>query len=73
MIGKITKGLANPGAIWTDAKGDVFVGNDMTYTSSVTQYAARTYKLIRTYTNGIDLPFGEWSTDTARCTFWSPE
>ncbi|HEY6485198.1 MAG TPA: hypothetical protein VIX83_02300 [Candidatus Cybelea sp.] len=58
MIGKITKGLANPGAIWTDAKGNVFVGNDMTYTSSVTQYAARTYKLIRTYTNGIDLPFG---------------
>jgi hypothetical protein len=58
MTGKITKGLANPGAIWTDAKGDVFVGNDMTYTSSVTEYAPRTYKLIRTYTDGIDLPFG---------------
>ncbi|MGB6521206.1 MAG: hypothetical protein WBE83_05485 [Candidatus Cybelea sp.] len=58
MIGKIAKGLANPGAIWTDAKGDVFVGNDMTYTSSVTEYAPRTYKLIRTYTDGIDLPFG---------------
>jgi hypothetical protein len=58
MIGKVTKGLANPGAIWTDAKGDVFVGNDMTYTSSITEYAPRTYKLIRTYTDGIDLPFG---------------
>jgi hypothetical protein len=58
IIGKISKGLANPGAIWTDSKGDVFVGNDMTYTSSITEYAPRTYKLIRTYTNGIDLPFG---------------
>ncbi|MFY9630647.1 MAG: hypothetical protein WAJ94_03465, partial [Candidatus Cybelea sp.] len=58
MIGKITNGLANPGAIWTDSKGDVFVGNDMTYTSSVTEYAPRTYKLIQTYTNAIDLPFG---------------
>jgi hypothetical protein len=58
MIGKITKDLANPGAIWTDSKGDVFVGNDMTYTSSVTEYAPRTYKLTRTYTNSIDLPFG---------------
>lgn len=58
MIGKITRGLANPGAIWTDAKGDVFVGNDMTYTSSVTEYAPRTYKLTHTYTSGIDLPFG---------------
>ena len=58
MIGKITKGLANPGAIWTDAKGDVFVGNDTTYTSSVNEYAPHTYKLVRTYTDGIDLPFG---------------
>jgi hypothetical protein len=58
MIGKITKGLANPGAIWTDSKGDIFVGNDMTYTSSVTEYAPPTNKLIRTYTESIDLPFG---------------
>jgi hypothetical protein len=58
LIGKITKGLANPGAIWTDSKGDIFVGNDMTYASSVTEYAPRTYRLIRTYTNSIDLPFG---------------
>jgi hypothetical protein len=58
VIGKITKGLENPGAIWVDAQGDVFVGNDMTYTSSVTEYSQSTYKLVRTYTNGIDLPFG---------------
>ena len=68
MIGKVTKGLANPGAIWTDAKGDVFVGNDMTYTSSITEYAPRTYKLIRTYTDGIDLPFGGMVDSKARCT-----
>jgi hypothetical protein len=58
VIGKITDGLQNPGAIWLDAAGDVYVGNDMTYTSSVTEYAPGATKPERTYTNGIDLPFG---------------
>jgi hypothetical protein len=58
MIGKISDGLQNPGAIWVDAKGHIFVGNDMTYTSSVTEYAPGTNELVRSYTNGIDLPFG---------------
>ncbi len=58
VIGKITQGLANPGAIWVDARGHIFVGNDMTYTSTVTEYAPGTYKLLRTFSDGIDLPFG---------------
>jgi hypothetical protein len=58
LLGKITQGLANPGAIWVDAKGDVYVGNDMTYTSAVVEYAPGGTKPIRTYRNGIDLPFG---------------
>jgi hypothetical protein len=57
-IGKITQGIHNPGAIWVDPKGNVYVGNDMTYTSSVTEYAPGGTKPTRTYTNGIDLPFG---------------
>ncbi len=57
-IGKITQGLYNPGAIWVDAKGNVYVGNDMTYTSSVVEYAPGSTKPKRTYRNGIDLPFG---------------
>ncbi len=58
LIGKITDGLQNPGAIWLDGQGNIYVGNDMTYTSSVTEYARATLKLVRTYSNGIDLPFG---------------
>ena len=58
MLGKITQGLRNPGAVWVDAAGNIYVGNDMTYTSSVTEYSATTNKLLRTYTNGIGLPFG---------------
>jgi hypothetical protein len=58
VIGKITDGLQNPGAIWLDAAGDIYVGNDMTYTSSVTEYAPGATKPERTFTNGIDLPFG---------------
>lgn len=57
-IGKITQGLYNPGAIWVDTKGNVYVGNDMTYTSSVVEYAPGGTKPKRTYTDGIDLPFG---------------
>lgn len=67
-IGKITDGLQNPGAIWVDAKGHIFVGNDMTYTSSVTEYAPGSLKLLRTYTKGIDLPFG--GTDDAKGTMY---
>jgi hypothetical protein len=58
LLGKITAGLRNPGAIWVDATGNIYVGNDMTYTSSVTEYSATTGKLVRTYTDGIGLPFG---------------
>ena len=58
LLGKITDGLANPGAVWLDAKGNLYVGNDMTYTSSVTEYAPGKTKPARTYTDGIDLPFG---------------
>ncbi|HEX3670950.1 MAG TPA: hypothetical protein VHT92_04505 [Candidatus Cybelea sp.] len=54
----ITNGLQNPGAIWVDAKGNLYVGNDMTYTSAVVEYAPGANKPMRTYTNGIDLPFG---------------
>jgi hypothetical protein len=58
VIGKITDGLQNPGALWLDGQGNIYVGSDMTYTSSVTEYARATLKLVRTYNDGIDLPFG---------------
>jgi hypothetical protein len=58
LLGTITQGLPNPGAIWSDAQGNLYVGNDMTYTSSVVEYAPGATKPTRTYTNGIDLPFG---------------
>jgi hypothetical protein len=66
VLGKISDGLQNPGAVWLDGKGNLYVGNDMTYTSSVTEYAPGKTKPTRTYTNGIDLPFGGMvdSTDT---------
>jgi|HubBroStandDraft_4_1064222.scaffolds.fasta_scaffold00011_54 hypothetical protein len=57
-LGSITDGLQNPGAIWVDGKGNLYAGNDMTYTSSVVEYAPGATKPMRTYTNGIDLPFG---------------
>jgi len=58
ILGKITQGLANPGAIWVDSKGNLYAGNDMTYTSSVVEYAPGTTSPTRTYTQGLDLPFG---------------
>jgi hypothetical protein len=58
VLSKITQGLANPGAIWVDAKGNLYAGNDMTYTSAVVEYAPGAIKPTRIYTNGIDLPFG---------------
>lgn len=58
MLGKITQGLADPQAMWLDTEGNIYVGNDMASTSSVTVYSPKTLKLIRTYTDGIDLPFG---------------
>lgn len=58
QIGKITAGIYNPGALWVDAAGNLYVGNDLTYESSVTVYAPGTIVPSRTYTKGIDLPFG---------------
>jgi hypothetical protein len=58
LLRKITNGISNPGAIWTDSAGNLYVGNDLTYTSSVTEYAPGTSNPSQTYSNGIDLPFG---------------
>jgi serine/threonine protein kinase, bacterial len=58
QIGKITAGLGNPGALWVDSAGNLYVGNDLTYHSSVTVYAPGAITPSRTYTKGVDLPFG---------------
>ncbi len=51
----------NPSALWTDASGNVYVGisGQNAQNSFVSVYAPKmTGKPIRTYTNGIGLPFG---------------
>jgi hypothetical protein len=58
QIGKITAGIHNPGALWVDPAGNLYVGNDLTYQSSVTVYAPGAIAPSRTYTKGVDLPFG---------------
>ncbi len=56
-IGKIIDGLMNPCAIWVDAKGNVYVANDV-LPSSVFEYAPGTTKPSRIYRDDIDIPFG---------------
>lgn len=58
QIGKITAGIQNPGALWVDSAGNLYVGNDLTYHSSVTVYAPGAITPSRTYAKGVDLPFG---------------
>jgi hypothetical protein len=55
---RISRGIRNPTSIWVDPSGNLYVGNSLTYHSSVVMYAPGSLAPTRTYTTNVDLPFG---------------